>query len=133
MTRLSLPCELHPQRPTFRRIASFMIGFEILTLLVGFWGWWSGLSFWSIMPGALLSGLVGGGFLSVGVYAIQTGCMQRMSTFYRFSDRPGQFIMDSIMVALAVMLSAAWPVGYSIQQLAKQKTNSEQGAHGNPH
>ena len=102
-----------------------MIGFELLTLPVGFWGWRSGLPFWSIVPGAFLSGLVGGGFLSVGVYAIQTGWMQRMSSFYRFSEHPGRFVIDSFMVLLAIILSVAWPIGYSIQELGKQKTNSE--------
>lgn len=131
MTRLHLPNEKRVLRPTFRRDASFMLGFELLTLPVGIWGWMSGLSFWSIMPGAFLSGLVGGAFLSVGVYTIQTGYMQRMSSFYRFSERPGLFVMDSLLVFLAIIFTAAWPIGYSIQELGKQKANSEQGSGGN--
>ena len=59
---------------------------------------------------------------------MQTGFMQRMSSLYRFSERPAQFIMDSLMVLLAVILSAAWPIGYSLQELAKKKDNSEQAA-----
>lgn len=128
MTRLRLPDEMRSNRPTFRRVACFILGFELLTLPAGIWGWWSGLSFGAIMPGAFLSGLVGGGFLSVGVYAMRTGFMRRMSGYYRFSERPGQFIMDSLMVFLAVMLSASWPIGYTLQELAKQKGNSEQTA-----
>ncbi len=77
------------------------------------------------MLGAFLSGLAGGGFLSVGVYAIRTGWMQRMSSFYRFSEHPGRFVMDSLMVLTAIILSVAWPIGYSIQELGKQKTSSK--------
>ena len=128
MTRFRLPHENSSPRPTFRRVASFMFGFELLTLLSGIWGWQSGLSFWSIMPGAVICGLVGGGFLSVGIHAIRTGFMQRSSTSYRFSERPGLFIMDSFMVLLAILISVAWPIGSSIQELGKQKTNSEQAA-----
>jgi|GEM_PF-5674278 len=128
MTRLRLPDEKRSNRPAFRRVACFIFGFELLTLPAGIWGWRSGISFGSIMPGAFLCGLVGGGFLSVGVYAMQTGFMQRMSSLYRFSERPAQFIMDSLMVLLAVILSAAWPIGYSLQELAKKKDNSEQAA-----
>ncbi len=36
--------------------------------------------------------------------------------------------MDSLMVLLAVILSAAWPIGYSLQELAKKKDNSEHAA-----
>ena len=106
-------------RPSFKRVIAFMTAFECLTLPVGVWGWMSGLPFWAVMPGALLCGLTGGGFLSVAVYAIQTGYMQRSSTVYRFSERPGLFIMDSIMVTAAIALSVGWPIGYSLQELPK--------------
>jgi hypothetical protein len=117
-----------PDRPTFKRLLAFMIGFEFLTLSVGVWGWMSGVPFWSVMPGALLCGLTGGAFLDVGIRAIQTGYMQRMSSFYTFSKRPGLFIMDSMMVVVLIALSAAWPIGYSLQELAEMKELRERSA-----
>ncbi len=114
-------------RPTFKHVLLYIIGFELLTVPAGIWGWKSGLNFWSIMPGAILSGMTGGAFLSVAVYSIRTGYMQRGSSFYSFTERPAIFVMDSIMVLLAIILSLAWPLGYSIQELGKIKTNGKQG------
>lgn len=127
MSRLLLPHEKRRAQPAFKRVAAFMAGFELLTLPAGAWGWKSGLPFGAVVPGAFLCGLTGGAFLSVAVHAIRTGYMQRMSTFYRFSDRPGTFVMDSLMVMLAIALSAAWPIGYSMQELAKQQPASVAG------
>ncbi len=110
------------------RVLLYMLAFELFTVPCGIWGWKSGLSFWSIMPGAVLSGMVGGAFLSIAVYSIRTGYMQRGSSFYRFSERPAMFLMDSIMVLLAIILTLSWPLGYSIQELAKLKSKQEQGS-----
>ena len=96
-----------------------MLGFEIFTIPCGLYAWKAGLPFWEIMPGAILCGLTGGTFLSAGVFTIKTGYMERSSSFYRFSERPFTFIMDSICITLAVALSAAWPIGYSLQELTK--------------
>ena len=96
-----------------------MIGFEVFTIFAGAWGWKSGVPFMAVMPGAFFCGLVGGGFLSVGIHVIRTGYMQRMVESYRFAERPIKFIADSLMVILGVGMSIAWPIGYSIQELAK--------------
>lgn len=113
-------------RPTWKRVLFYMLGFELLTFPAGVWGWQSGLSFWAIMPGAVLSGMTGGAFLSVAVHVIRTGYMQRASSYYSFTERPASFVMDSIMVLLAITLSLAWPIGYSLQELAKLKTPLEE-------
>ena len=96
-----------------------MIVFEVFTIFAGAWGWKSGVPFMAVMPGAFFCGLVGGGFLSVGIHVIRTGYMQRMVESYRFAERPIKFIADSLMVILGVGMSIAWPIGYSIQELAK--------------
>lgn len=114
--------------PTFKRVFYYMLGFELLTIPAGIWGWKSGLPFWQIMPGAVLCGMTGGAFLSVAVYSIRTGYMQRGFSSYRFTERPAMFVMDAIMVLLAIILSLSWPIGYSMQELAKIKTDRNQDA-----
>jgi hypothetical protein len=83
-----------PVKPTYRFVASFVAGFELITLPTGVWGWVSGLPFWSIVPAAVLCGIGGGVFLSVLVHTIRTGYMRRGSSYYQFEEWPLLFALD---------------------------------------
>ena len=104
--------------PTWSRYAWFMLGFNLYTLPAGLWGWRAGVPFWDIMPGCLIAGVVGGGFLSVICHVLKTGYMQRSSQFYRFSERPVTFVMDCLLSVMGVALALCWPVGYALQEMA---------------
>lgn len=106
-------------KPSYKQLLVCILGFEMVSLSSGIWGWKSGLSFVSIVPGSFIAGVVGGAFLSAAIHVVRTGWMERGSIVYRFSDRPITFIMDCIMLFLGITLSLAWPIGYSIQELSK--------------
>lgn len=94
-----------------------MASFQLVTVPIGIWGWHSGLTFWKIIPGALLSGLVGGCFSSVAVHAFKTGYMPIGAIPYRFSEHPVRFIYHSLATLLAVAFSIAWLIGFTLQEL----------------
>ncbi len=107
-------------RPTFRQTSLFLVLFQFITIPIGFWGWHSGLTFWKIIPGSILSGLVGGCFLSVGVHAVKTGYMPMGANPYRFSEHPLRFIKDSVMALASIIFSIAWVIGFILQELEKR-------------
>ena len=104
-------------KPDFKTVAVYMAGFQLLTLPTGLWAWHSGLTFSAIVLPSIFSGIIGGCFLQTAVFAFRTGYMQRMSTFYRFRERPISYIADLVMVLGGIILSVAWPIGYSLQEL----------------
>ncbi|MBB5353904.1 hypothetical protein HNR46_004169 [Haloferula luteola] len=119
---------MNPPRPTWSRYAWFAAGFCTYTFAVGIWALGRGLGFWAIMPGCMISGLAGGVVLSVATYLIQTGYMQRGRSFYRLSERPVTFVMDTIMVVVGLLLCGLWLVGYTLQETRSQQSKSEQVA-----
>lgn len=123
---------MNPPRPTWFRYAWFAFGFSTYTIAVGIWALSRGMAFWEIMPGCIIAGLAGGAVLSAATYLVRTGYMQRGRSFYRFSERPVTFIMDSIMIVLGLLLSGFWPVGYTLQETRTQESKSEQVATGQP-
>jgi len=125
---LDVRSKMNPPRPTWSRYAWFAAGFSIYTVAVGIWALGRGIGFWAIMPGCIIAGLGGGVVLSAATYLVQTGYMQRGRSFYRFPERPVTFVMDSIMIVLALALCGFWPVGYTLQESRKQEPKSEQAA-----
>ena len=127
---------MQPTYPIFRyssRLVVFSIlCFELVTLSSGIWGWKAGLPFWEVVPSSFVLGIVGGTSLSVGLIALRSGLMYRYNSSYRFSERPALFIMDSVLILIAIAFCAIFPIAYTVQELPQQSKKANKAEMATP-